>query len=85
VDASMLDMISLKSVTRIIKYYWDKGFSKYFRNESYNNWSEKLNLCALARNPLAHGQEGYLTESQRRLVDVYCAEIIEVVNSFLTG
>ena len=81
VDSSYLDVISLTDTLKVIKECWDDVFSKYFDNDLYDSWKDKFNKCSLARNPVAHGHEEYLTELDKNEVDIYCKQIWETISS----
>lgn len=74
------DVMSLHDVFVLIQFRWDDVFKKYFGTKNFSSFEEKFKLCALARNPLAHGKEEYLTKLQIEQVNVYCNEILELVN-----
>ena len=81
VDSTFFDVLSLRDSFIIVKNSWDDIFKKYFNNEIIYKWDSKFFLCARARNPVAHFHEDYITESDKKLVDIYSKEIIETLVS----
>ena len=79
VDSSYLDVISMNDSIKIIKDCWIDIFSVYFFNDTYDKWKEKFDKCVLARNPLAHGHEEYLSNSDKQNVDSYCKQIFDTL------
>lgn len=77
-DSSYLDVMSLSDVIKIIKECWSDIFSEYFNNNLYSEWEAKLNKCARARNPIAHGHEEYLSELDKQEVDTYCNQMFDM-------
>lgn len=63
----------------IIQFRWDELFKKFFECKVFEAYKEKFELCAKARNPLAHGHPEYLSKFQQDQVNVYCSEILEIV------
>ena len=80
-DVDLLDVCSMDIAVSIIQYHWEQWFSKFFNNDSWNTWEDKLRLCARARNPMAHGHEEYLTAEQKSYVNEYCDEIIKLLSN----
>lgn len=78
-NSTLLDVMSLHDVFVVIRFRWDEIFKKYFGSKSFSNFEDKFKLCALARNPLAHGHKEYLTKLQIEQVNIYCNEILEIV------
>lgn len=76
--STLPEVLSLSDVFTIIQFRWN-DFKKYFGLKSFEEVQEKFELCAVARNPLAHGHEEYLTRLQQERVNIYCAEILELV------
>lgn len=81
--STLLEVLSLRDVFIVIQCYWEDNFRKYFDNKSYATFEEHFKLCARARNPLAHGLEKYLTKLENEKVNVYCEEILAIVNKNL--
>ena len=75
-NSSFFDVMSLTDSFKIIRHCWSI-FSKYFNNDTYNNWENKFDKCAKARNPVAHGHEEYLSEADCNEIDIYCKQIFE--------
>ena len=73
------EVLSLSDVFVIIRFRWEEIFKKYFAQKAFEELKEKFELCASARNPLAHGHEEYLTKLQQERVNIYCREILELV------
>lgn len=78
IDSSYLDVMSMNDAVKIIKECWSDIFSAYFKNDLYSEWETKLNKCARARNPVAHGHEEYLSELDKQEVDTYCKQIFDM-------
>lgn len=79
--STYLDVMSLKDSVKIIEDCWVDIFSPYFNNELYSEWGFKFNKCAMARNPIAHGHEDYLSHTDKREIDVYCNQIINMIEN----
>ena len=77
-NSSFFDVMSLTDSFKIIRYCW-QIFSRYFNNETYDKWEMKFDRCAKARNPVAHGHEEYLSESDVNEIDIYCKQIFELL------
>lgn len=78
-NSTLIEVLSLSDTFVIIQFHWDESFKKYFAQKTFAELREKFELCAKARNPLAHGHAEYLTKRQREQVNVYCSEILELV------
>ena len=48
---------------------------KYFNNDDYDIWKEVFGKMGNARNPVAHGHEEFLSEEDKKIIDVYCKKI----------
>jgi hypothetical protein len=87
-NQTLLDSLTMTNITKIILYqdYWNHsdGFNRYFNGDSVAQWKNKIDMCARARNAVAHGHEEYLTEMQTREVNLYCEEITKCVNAALS-
>ena len=77
--STLLDVMSLSDVFVLIQFRWEDTFKKYFGKKIFSTLEEKFNLCAMARNPLAHGHEEYLSKLQTEQVNVCCKEILDIV------
>ena len=75
--SNYLDVISLTDVIRIISQFWCTIFDYYFGQVPLTQWKFKFDSCAKARNPIAHGHEDYLSDSQRIEIDSYCKQILD--------
>ena len=80
-ESTYLDVISLKDSFKILAKCWDSHFAKYFKDTKFDYWDKKFQLCAKARNPVAHGHEEYLSDEERKDVELICKEICD----FLAG
>ena len=78
-SSTLLEVLSLSDTFVVIQFRWDEFFKKYFARKTFGELREKFELCAKARNPLAHGHPEYLTKRQQEQVNVYCTEILELV------
>lgn len=74
-DSTYFDVMSLKDSSKIIKSCWESVFAKYFNNDDYDTWKEVFGKMGNARNPVAHGHEEFLTEEDKKIIDVYCKKI----------
>ena len=83
IESTYIDVMSLSDVVKIIKDCWADVFSKFFNFDSYSKWENRLNKCAMARNPVAHGHEEYLSELDKKEVDTYCKQIFDVLGETL--
>ena len=81
VDSSYLDVMSMGDAIKIIKECWTDIFSAYFDNAMYSEWEAKLWKCSMARNPVAHGHEEYLSDLDKREVDTYCKHIFNLLSN----
>lgn len=81
VDSSYLDVMSMGDAIKIIKECWTDIFSAYFDNAMYSEWEAKLWKCSMARNPVAHGHEEYLSDLDKREVDTYCKQIFNLLSN----
>lgn len=81
-ESTLLDVLSLKDVFVLISAHWDDIFNVYFGKKPLAAFEEEFDLCARARDPLAHNLgEKLLTESERKRVNVACSKIIELVEN----
>ena len=79
-DLDLLDVTSLEVVVSIIHVDWEKVYKQFFHGTPWEEWSKKLEMCAWARNPYAHGHgERLLTTDETNQVNRYCEEIIKVL------
>ena len=85
INSTYLEVMSIGDVVKIISACWSDVFSQYFNNDLYNVWAQKLERCARARNPVAHGHEEYLTDLERQEVDTYCTIIFRTLEKTLTS
>ena len=58
---------------------WVKPEKAYFGEKDFSSFEEQFKLCAIARNPLAHGHEEYLTKLQIEQVNAYSNELLTIV------
>lgn len=79
-NVDVLDVCSMDIAVSIIEYYWENWFSKFFRNDDWNEWKYKLRLCASARNPIAHGHEEFLSPEEKASVEEYSKSIIKLLS-----
>lgn len=84
-DSTFLDVISLKDSFKIIEKKWNTIFSKYFNESDIKSWKDKFELCAKARNPVAHGHEEFLTSKERKDVELICKEICDSLAGYEMG
>lgn len=77
----LLDVCSLDVAVSILEYYWEKWFSRFFNNDSWNEWENKFRLCAKARNPMAHGHEKFLSLEVKASVNNYCELILKILSN----
>lgn len=77
--STYFDVMSFADSIKIITQCW-LIFSKYFGMGKLADWKVKFKQCSDARNPIAHGHEEYITEIQKKEVDLYCKEIIDSIN-----
>lgn len=82
-QSTLVDVISLKATFEIIHAYWNEVFQKYFDNRNFDAFKNQFKMCARARDPLAHGHKEYLTKGEQEQVNVYCKEILDIVNKCL--
>lgn len=73
------DVMSLSDSLRIVANAWSV-FSKYFKDTEFGAWREKFDKCGRARNPIAHGHEEYITDIEKREIDIYCKDILESIS-----
>lgn len=78
IDVTYFDVISLSDSFKIITECWNI-FSRYFNNEKFSNWEYKFNKCIIARNPIAHGHEEYITDYDKKQVDIFCSKIFDTI------
>lgn len=78
-ECTYFDVMSLSDSLRIVANAWSI-FSKYFKDAEFGEWREKFNKCGKARNPVAHGHEEYITDIEKREIDIYCKEILESIS-----
>lgn len=78
-NSTLIEVLSLSDTFVIIQFQWDELFKKFFECKVFEAYKEKFELCAKARNPLAHGHPEYLSKFQQNQVNVYCSEILEIV------
>ena len=80
ITCSLLDILSLKDTFyAFVEPFWHTCFAQYFGGDPISKWESKFEDCARARNPLAHGHEDFLTESERAIVSSYCDLIITTI------
>lgn len=79
IDSTYFDVMSLADSCKIITECWHNIFSKYFNNDKFSNWEYKFNKCIIARNPIAHGHEEYITDYDKKEVDIFCSEIFDTI------
>jgi hypothetical protein len=79
-NVDVLDVCGLDIVVDIIQIYWEAWFSKFFENDAWSQWENKLRLCAKARNPLAHGHEDFLSAEEKASVNEYCESILKLLS-----
>ena len=80
VDSTYFDAMSLGNSCKIITECWSNIFCKYFNNEPLPKWEDKFKKCIMARNPIAHAHEEYLTIDDKKEVDKYCLDIFNIIN-----
>ena len=73
------DVMSLSDSLSIVANAWSV-FSKYFKDAELGAWREKFDKCGNARNPIAHGHEEYITDIEKREIDIYCKDILETIS-----
>lgn len=78
-DASFLEVQNLEATISLIKKDWSL-FSKYFENRPYSDFEEEFAKIADARDPLAHSNAHFLTESERFLVESSCEQIGKIID-----
>ncbi len=81
IDSAYLDVMSMADAVKILKANWQEVFSKYFNNELFSALEYKFSKCSMARNPVAHGHEEYLTELDKREVDVFCKQFFDLLSA----
>lgn len=79
-DIDILDVCSLDIAVSIVQFFWERWFSKFFDNDEWEKWEQKLRICASARNPMAHGHEEFLSSEDKLLVNEYCDSIIKILS-----
>lgn len=72
-----LDVCGMTVAVTILKRYWSGWFSKFFNNDSWDKWEDKLLSCAKARNPIAHGHPEFLSPERVSAVNTYCKMILD--------
>ena len=80
IDSTYLDVMSMADAVKILKANWQEIFSKYFGNALFSALEHKFAKCVMARNPVAHGHEEYLTELDKREVDVFCKQFFDLLS-----
>lgn len=78
-NSTLIEVLSLNDTFVVIQFRWDELFKKFFAWKVFDEFKEKFELCAKARNPLAHGHPEYLTKFQQEQVNIYCTEILNLV------
>lgn len=81
VESSYLDVISLNDAFKVIGSCWSDIFAKYFNDDLLEDWEYKFEKCAKARNPIAHGHEEYLSDTDKNDIDAYCKLIFDVLSA----
>lgn len=74
-NSTLIEVLSLSDIFVIIQFRWNEIFKKFFDCKVFEAYKEKFELCAKARNPLAHGHPEYLSKFQQYQVNVYCSEM----------
>jgi hypothetical protein len=60
-----------------------KWYSEIFGKKGQSNeWSKKFEHLGKVRNPLAHNNQGFLTESDKNICTGYCQEIITAIGKW---
>lgn len=80
-EVDLLDVCSFDIAVSILQYYWEQWFSKFFNNDSWQQWEYKFRLCASARNPMAHGHEEFISAESKVSVNEYCESILKILAS----
>lgn len=78
--SDFFDVMSFGSCIKIVNKAWDQIFMNYFSKTSYIDWKMKFEKCVRARNPIAHGHEEYLSDTEINEVNIYCKQIKEEVD-----
>lgn len=78
-DVDILDVCSLDNAVSILEFYWRNWFDVFFNHDDWKKWEDKFRLCALARDPMAHGHEEFLSSEERSCVNSYCEVIIKIL------
>lgn len=84
-ESTYLQVMSLNDALKIIKDCWTPIFSSYFNNHLYSEWEYKFKKCVMARNPIAHGQEEYLTDLDKQEVDTYCKQLFDILSETISS
>lgn len=79
-SVDLLDVCSLRASTQILRVFWEKWFSPFFNHDRWDKWNYKFELCAKARDPMAHGHEEYLSVEEKTAVECYCKEILKILS-----
>lgn len=79
-NSTYFDVMSLEYCFKIVHFCWINIFENYFNHDKYSDWEIKFNKCFRARNPVAHGHEEYLTDSEKIDIDRYCCEIFDLLS-----
>lgn len=80
IESTYIDVMSLSDVVKILRDCWNDVFSKFFNLDPYSRWDNKLSKCAVARNPVAHGHEEYLSDLDKQEVDTYCKQVFDILS-----
>lgn len=63
-----------------------KWYSEIFGVKTQSNdWSKKFEHLGKIRNPLAHNNQGFLTQSDRNIATGYCQEILILIQKWKQG
>lgn len=78
INADYIDVMSLADCVKIIDFKYENIFKKFFNDKDKKEVIYQLEKCGIARNPIAHGHEFYINESDRAMINSYCDNFLKV-------
>lgn len=54
--ATVVDALTISVKLALVEEYWDKGISKYFGQDKYEDWEHSFKIVKEIRNPVFHAQ-----------------------------
>lgn len=78
INADYLDVMSLTDCVKVIDYTYEEIFKQFFGDQDKKEVIYQLEKCGNARNPIAHGHEIYINESDRAMINSYCDNFLKV-------